>query len=162
MRKPVQISVAALIVVIAGVMAWKTFRPREPVYEGRPISQWTEIYTSGFFTITSHTMAEHAIKQAGTNAIPTLLRMLQTRDSVLTRELIMFANRQPFIHVHFTPAEEYRLRAIAALGVLGPQAKSAVPALIGKLNDPDFFVKLTSAHALKQIDPVAAAKAGVK
>ena len=48
------------------------------------------------------------------------------------------------------------------LGVFGPDAKSAIPALSKSLNDSDENVKNAVREALIKIDPEAAAKAGVK
>ncbi|MDB6065626.1 MAG: HEAT-like repeat protein [Pedosphaera sp.] len=52
--------------------------------------------------------------------------------------------------------------ARTALGRFGADAKAAVPALINSLNDSNDWVRALTAKALKQIDPEAAAKAGVK
>jgi hypothetical protein len=161
-RKRVQIVLAVVVVAVVGVIVWQVLREREPVYQGKRLSQWAKIYASPDFTLLSHSMSKHAIEQMGTNAMPILLKMLQARDSAFTRKLGSLANNQSIIPVHFTSAAEYRFRAVAALKVLGPAAKSAVPALVTALNDDDFFVKSTSQDALEQIDPEAAARAGVK
>ena len=55
-----------------------------------------------------------------------------------------------------------RATAIRALGKYGPAAEPAVPALAGLLNDADPYISSEATNALKAIDPVAAAKAGVK
>lgn len=47
------------------------------------------------------------------------------------------------------------------LGRIGPAARAAVPALQGLLSDLDPVVKHDAAQALEQIDPAAAAQAGV-
>ncbi len=49
-----------------------------------------------------------------------------------------------------------------ALGAFGVRAKAAVPSLLKTLDDQTKIVRLNAAIALKQIDPEAAAKAGVK
>ena len=51
--------------------------------------------------------------------------------------------------------------AICALGRMGPRAREAVPALREALHDEDQAVRVRAARALKDIDPNAAAKAGV-
>ena len=55
-----------------------------------------------------------------------------------------------------------RNRAITNLRLFGPDAKSAVPALIESLSDQVGYVQTNAARALKVIDPEAAAKAGIK
>jgi hypothetical protein len=52
--------------------------------------------------------------------------------------------------------------ALFALGCFGPEAKEAVPAILPLLNSPDRETSNWAAMSLKQIDPDAAIKAGVK
>jgi hypothetical protein len=49
-----------------------------------------------------------------------------------------------------------------ALGQFGGAATSAVPAMIRCLADSHLSARRLATNSLKQIDPVAAAKAGVK
>jgi HEAT repeat protein len=44
----------------------------------------------------------------------------------------------------------------------GPDAKSAAPALLERLQDEKDYVRTNAARTLKVIDPEAAAKAGIK
>jgi HEAT repeat protein len=55
-----------------------------------------------------------------------------------------------------------RKRAAEVLGEFGAGAKEVVPALLEALRDPDAPVRQAAAAALRQIDPAAAAKAGVR
>ena len=55
-----------------------------------------------------------------------------------------------------------RKRAAQILGEFGPGAKGAVPALLQSLRDRENAVREAASAALKQIDPKAAAKAGVR
>ena len=104
-------------------------------------------------------------------ATPVLLDGLTNSDVRLSRTAAMAiggAHGQPDV---FVPAlinglkGPLQSRGIAAwsLGEYGPQAKSAVPALVDlSKNDPALSVRTQAANALKKIDPEAAAKAGVK
>jgi len=74
--------------------------------------------------------ADEAVRQAGTNALPTLLRMLRAKDSVQKVKFLALAERQHFIKIKYTPAEELNYRALSGFGVLRAKAQSAVPALI--------------------------------
>jgi hypothetical protein len=55
-----------------------------------------------------------------------------------------------------------RADAMEVLGKIGPKAKAAVPALLKALQDRDDFVREVAAEQLKQIDPKAAKKAGIR
>jgi HEAT repeat protein len=56
-----------------------------------------------------------------------------------------------------------RTSAVGALGLFGPNAKLAVPALVEFLSNAQTSMERWYAEkALRQIDPEAAAKAGVK
>jgi HEAT repeat protein len=52
-----------------------------------------------------------------------------------------------------------RKRAAFALGVLGPKARAAVPALLAALKDPDYHARWSAASALNQVgwldEPIA-------
>jgi len=59
-------------------------------------------------------------------------------------------------------SSDVRLRAADSLGGFKSRAKPAAPALLNALNDQDPNVRYITGEALKQIDPEAATKAGVK
>ncbi|MDB6063831.1 MAG: repeat-containing protein [Pedosphaera sp.] len=55
-----------------------------------------------------------------------------------------------------------KMTAAGAITGFGSDARQAVPALLNALEDSDAYVKAAARSALKEIDPEAAAKAGVK
>jgi HEAT repeat protein len=57
---------------------------------------------------------------------------------------------------------DVRRGAAYGLGTFGEQAKDAVPPLVASLRDREPAVRKAAGIALKQIDPAAAAKAGVR
>lgn len=137
MPKRVHIAFALSFVALAGVIAWQVLHLREPVYQGKRLSSWLEAYklhgVAGVETWQvrgEQQKADEAVRQAGTNALPTLLRTLWAKDSALKLKLMDLAGRQHFIKVKYTPAEELNYRACWAFGVLRAKARSAVPALI--------------------------------
>ena len=54
-----------------------------------------------------------------------------------------------------------RFQSAAALGVFGPEAKAALPALLVLLKDTDSTVCMEAGAAILLIDPAAAAKVGI-
>ncbi len=94
MPKRVYIALAVLLVILAGVIAWQglRLREREPEYQGRGLRTWLR-EARGQSNRQARGRAEAAIRQIGTNAIPTLLEMLRQKDSPLTSKLIPWWGR---------------------------------------------------------------------
>jgi hypothetical protein len=59
------------------------------------------------------------------------------------------------------PQCESLIRAINGFGAMGTNAEPAVPALVKFFADPDSAVRASATNAIKAIDPIAAAKAGI-
>ena len=125
MQKRVKIALTIAFVALVGAVVWLVAQPRalEPVYEGKRLSVWLK-NESGTGE------SGETVRQIGTNAIPTLLRLLRVKDSALKVKLIDLAQRQHVIKIECTPADNWHYRAAYAFGVLGTNAQTAVPALI--------------------------------
>jgi hypothetical protein len=128
MGKKRRILIAALLVVILGGFAWWLLRPSEPSYNGKSLSAWLEGYGPPY---TGSHDADEAVHHIGTNAIPTLLRMLRASDSPLKAKCIDLLDRQHLVKITITPAWEKGFEAFSAFKALGPEAANAVPDLIG-------------------------------
>jgi hypothetical protein len=85
-------------------------------------------------TFESKTEADEAVRQAGTNAIPTLLRMLSRSDSPSKAKWLKLAQRQHLIKIRFAPANYWNVAAADGFRALGEKGQSAVPALIEIVN----------------------------
>jgi HEAT repeat protein len=104
-------------------------------------------------------------------AVPSLLRFATNADREV-RDVTMFALGRThaeadrvvpvLINALHDPKFGVREGAVVALGLFGPDAKAAGPALVKYLNSAEEFYRPPITNALKAIDPVAAAKAGVK
>ncbi len=135
MQSRVKIVFAGLLAIFLGVMAWQRLCLHEPVYRGKPLSQCLAPSLSdaerGIRNWEARQLeADNAVRQAGTNALPTLLRMLRAKDSPLKLGFIPLAQRQHIIATRYASAEEQNDAAQRAFMVLGAQAQSAVPALL--------------------------------
>ena len=127
-----RIFVVALAAAMFCGLAWVVLRePPEPVYKGKKLSQWLEGIPDWTSLHTRYdTNDEDAIRHIGTNAIPTLLRMLRERDPVWKTRLLTLANRLPSLNVNPEPALSHNMAAGTALGILGANASNAAPALV--------------------------------
>jgi PBS lyase HEAT-like repeat len=130
MEKKRAIGLGVMLLVIAGGLSWEIWRTREPMYEGKPLSYWLDCYTPLNRTETSFQQAEHALQAIGTNAIPTLLRMLQKKDSPLKLRCVELLQKQHLIKVKWPLASEQIGEAMIGFSALQSDAKQAAPALI--------------------------------
>src|SRR5437773_6189772 len=132
MRKRVQVELAFLLVATAGVIVWQGLREREPVYQGKPLSVWLQRYNThgSFIGLRPEPKADEAVRQIGTNAIPTLLHMLSAHDSKLKLALMRSSGKYHFMGIPVVPAFFPTRQAAAAFHALGANASNAVPRLI--------------------------------
>jgi len=139
-------------VVILGVLLQGTWLAG-PKYKGKPISYWLyQVAKPG----RKMELGCKAIKEAGADAIPSLINALQKKDSALKRIYISVWWKLPALpqRVLPRPVSAVRIREVAAmaLGDLGPAAKIAVPALTRALQDEGFAVRIFAAEALVAIN----------
>jgi HEAT repeat protein len=131
-----KIALVVLAVALVGLILWQVVRQREPVYAGTNLSTWLKAL---YIPISSSSDrweeldkckdAEEAVRQAGTNAIPTLLRLLRAKDSALKTKLIDLLNSQHIIKIAYTSAGWWNAYAELGFQCLGTNAQSAVPPL---------------------------------
>jgi hypothetical protein len=154
-RKQFRLLLVILLVAVLGALAWQGLRAREPLYRGKPLSHWLGGWGYRPPDVTLFDAAE-ALDQTGTNAIPTLLRLLRANDSALTRKVHEWVEKRGFVKTRYIFAWERNQQAAYAIGILGAKAKGAVPALIA-LHDQNISVnsRLATAQALGSIGPAA-------
>lgn len=100
MRKKLRVGLAVLVVAIffiLGAMVWWTMPPKEPLYQGKPLSYWLSAYdwgpTDPLKSRPTEAEADRALRAAGTNAFPTLLRMLKEKDTTWKQRVTQWAYR---------------------------------------------------------------------
>jgi HEAT repeat protein len=165
MGKRVKIALVVLAVALLGVIARQLAQPPdepEPVYQGKKLSEWmtaVPVYAgitgSGRNELALRN-AMAAVRQTGTNAIPTLLRMLRAKDSLWKVRLMALAQRQHLIKVQHTPAIGWNVAGYWGLAILGANAQSAAPELI-KIVDENISLdsQLAAIRALVLVGPSA-------
>ena len=113
-----------MAVALASVIVLRVTQPfePEPVYQGKKLSEWV--------IKERRQEVSEAIRQAGTNAIPVLLRMLSANDSPLKAKLMELAQKQHIIKIQYIPAVLWNAYGCWGFDLLGADGQSAVPALI--------------------------------
>jgi hypothetical protein len=153
MRNRTRILLALLTVgVIGGVACW-ALKPREPEYNGKRLSAWLEQMDDAAFEFSSINAppvqtspkwleARDSVRHIGTNGIPTLLWMLERKDSPLMTNLEALAMKHGFIStkyeknifiaplMNYKPAASVHHCADIGFQFLGADASNAVPDLI--------------------------------
>jgi HEAT repeat protein len=158
MRKRFRIAFTILLSATLGVVVWQVLRPRErePIYRGKPLSAWLEGFgpnASGISNGPEREQAEKAVRSIGTNAFPTLFRMLLATDSSATIKVIKLAQKQHLIKLNWTLASDQNSRALSAFAILGAEA---VPHLIQIYNHNNSeWRKSLAAYGLASIGPAA-------
>ncbi len=138
--KRVKTAFVVLLAALAGVIGWQVAKVNdEPAYRGKRLTAWlTEIRTENVSPETGQREpceADEAIRELGTNGIPTMLRLLRVRDSALKVKLMALLDRQNVVQVEFTPAEDWNLAAMLGLLEIRSNAQSAIPGLIAIIDE---------------------------
>ncbi len=121
------------LLVIAVCLVLDTGGPPEPVYNDKPLTYWLRRGVgprTWFGRRGSLPPEEEAVKTIGTNAIPTLLRLLRAHDGRVKRLVGEVARELPFIHFSYWPAVVRHEAALFGFLNLHSKAKCAVPDLI--------------------------------
>jgi HEAT repeat protein len=154
-----------IILILAGIViiclaAWRMFAPRQPSYNGKPLSYWLSRYENRILgrapLISSEQQeADKAVREIGTNAIPYLLKLAGRKDSALKQRMLSSYRRQSWLKLSIHDAQFYRVEASCGFAALHEKAKPAVPGLIRLLKDDDFQVRQIAANDLGLIGPEA-------
>jgi hypothetical protein len=170
--KRFRIVLVILVVAMLGVSAWQGLRLRDldPFYQGKRLSVWTREYEANerfrFLSQSQNmaaqaTPARNAIRELGTNALPSLLRWAGDHDSVFKlqfRKVADWTGSKYLVDLRMKMSpDEYHYQAELGFEALGPEAKPAVPALIHLLGDRDDEVRIAALHGLRGIGPAAKA-----
>ncbi len=146
-----------LCLLILGVSV-AVFRPSKPqlIARGKPVSEWALALAGPAPT----GPAQEVIRSLGPEAVPDLVRLLQTKDSLFAEPLRALVpklpNRiEPRFQRLFRINETVRRRhtAAMALGLMGTNAAPAIPALLEALRDPSISVSATAGMDLARIGP---------
>ena len=164
MKKRKRIFLIVLLVLVIcglGLVLFLSHEPPEPTYHGKPLSAWLESYFGGGSVIGAwpNPETDEAIRQIGTNAIPTMLKMLKARDSKWKFALAELSRKQDFVRIKLPLSwwGSYVPTITAAQGfvALGATASNAVPQLIEIFRKNAPQSQLCSVIALGSVGPLA-------
>ena len=149
------------VVLLAVFLALR--QPTEPVWQGRKLSDWMERHTPSSsanppYGSPGWHLADKAIKEIGTNGIPTLLRMMAATENDLSQKLRQIAKKQRFVHIPYRYSPDLNQEAEYAFELLGTNGAAAVTELIkiyGANRSPDS--QMYAALSLGHIGPAARA-----
>jgi hypothetical protein len=100
--------------------------PPEPKHKGRVLGDWlADLDTTNHPVQRQRAMI--AVREIGTNALPLLLRLLETDRTGLAGTLREMRRFQTVLE--FQPSSLFRWRAIYGFRALGPSARVAIPRL---------------------------------
>src|SRR5437667_8327147 len=88
-----------LVLVGSIISALYILPPREPVYDGKRLSDWLEDLAQRTRPI-KRNRAKDAVSRMGTNALPALLEMLRSSDPFLKRLFVELIEKQSMFHLH--------------------------------------------------------------
>jgi len=137
----------AILLVAAGLCSPTLYSAyaKEPVYDDQPLSYW--------LLARPDEAQQNAIRQIGTNAIPTLLKILGAKQRNMRKVAANLQNEglQQRFQDKDANAEDLRSLAVKGFAVLGTNAQSAIPQMSKLLKDPE--IRLQIARALTKIGP---------
>jgi hypothetical protein len=144
--------VAGVAILLAGgttFVAVKAVRSTgEPSYDGKALSVWLQAFQHGLNGSPEQAKATTAISHIGTNAIPTLLKLLTDPNSDTEKACAMYGFRilggngssatPELIRIYQQRiSESSKAYTARSLGMIGPAAEAAVPFLLNSVTNPD-------------------------
>lgn len=136
MPKRTYFTASLLLMAIVCLFIWRSDGGNEPMYNGRPVSSWLEGHVASSsvnppYGSPGWREADAALRKIGTNAIPTLLRMIQAKDyPPPVIKIWDWALNHHLTHRHYRYAFNQNMEALYAFQMLGKGAAAAVPELI--------------------------------
>ncbi len=114
---------AIVFICVVGLVVGLVLGFREPVYQGKPVSQWVEEFDGQ-----GDAPAAKALVQIGEKSDPWLLRMLRSRDTPLKIKVVQWLTARPrvvhlfekqaWFKVFMRPASVNQQAALNAVGAL--------------------------------------------
>ena len=146
------------VVAFTGALMWP--REREPVYQGKRLSEWLGAYELGYVSVTEQRFADNekeaasnAIRNLGTNCLPWLVRWIGYEPPALRDRFRGILWKLPMsIRLRLWEGDRLSMDAVEGFRILGRAAGPAVPELARLMNDGNRKAsRLRAMHALKRV-----------
>ena len=133
----------AVVATVAGFVLFSPRVPKEPVYEGKRLSEWIK-EARGIADLGSKSLplqrqesARKAINAIGANGLPWLMSEFTRSESKWRGAFNRWAARHPSIRLRFRGNQDRVMTASFGLGFLGTNAAAALPTLAPYLRDQE-------------------------
>lgn len=155
MRKKIVLIGGAICLLIAALVVALLLYYREPVYLGKPVSQWVEEFDGQ-----GDSPASKALIEIGEKSDPWLVRMLHSRDTPQKTKVVQWLAAHPNVTQRFQNKAWYKVfirpaivnqkAALNAVAVLATEVRGTVPALALLIHDNTNFA--TEANAVMAVN----------
>lgn len=149
-RKPTTLALTAAIVSALAALWLAAPRPKEPTFDGKPLSYYLDKQTYG--ELRTERDARDSIRDFGTNAVPSLIAILDARESRFKARVRSLLAGQRLIRFRSAPLVVRQRQAALACAELGPMAAPAIPSLTRFVDHPE--IAPAAIAALAMIGPV--------
>ena len=151
------LTLLTILLVAAGLAALiKALMPRSVLHQGRSVDEWSRLLNSPYPQ--EREQATAAIRDLGARAVPRLTKLLSARESLFQKAFFSVAPKLPARVTQslwriIRPVDWVNQRAMAAraLGLIGPDARAAIPALGRSLRDRERSVCWETSAALGRL-----------
>ncbi len=143
-RRVLLVLLGCAVVAVIIAVAWP--REREPVYQGKKLSEWMALYSTSRPASPAQLEAAAAVRQIGTNALPHLLRWIVRENPAWREKAVDWGERilrpvSKSLSFKLSMRPRYAsspnhaaVTAMLGFKILGQEAKSAVPELARIVN----------------------------
>jgi hypothetical protein len=161
-RRTLILTGLGLVLLLGFALSWLR-PPAAPRHQGKSVEAWAaQLYDSQITRGTNEAVV--AFQTMGAAAVPELRRLLQRREPWTDQWLLKYQRRLPlkarnYLFQKLQPGRTlaYRLGAMRALAVLGPDARAALPDLLRAMEDSDARIRWVAAQIVPQFGPEAVA-----
>jgi peptidoglycan/xylan/chitin deacetylase (PgdA/CDA1 family) len=127
---------ALLLVVALALALWALFHSREPQYQGKRLSHWLrQMELAQDIEAPDWQSAVRAVRQMGTNALPSMMAALQASDPNWKIEVVDWVRQVLNKDLSGQLVARHRQRSLMGLQVLGPVARPAIPTLAAMITN---------------------------